>query len=1243
MVGIGQNLLIALVGFFGLIGNSISSHYHISAPGGTPCPMDTSCYNLSHVITHSDIFLTSNTVLTFLEGTHILEQDEPVVVSGVSNLTLQGKGEMEDGFHWTVRQSNVIIKCQGSVGGFVYNESSVCIEGLTITECGASISGNVLENRFNPFNNGLYSASYNFTFYSQVNASLYFIDSYIVGFKEVSIQNCSGSCVLFINVLTIVMDEVYIAHGSPEDYNTLRCCDSLEDNIPACIGGNALFFYLDSPECNYDLNNNTSTLTVQDSMFSFGAGPPLSEAILGGITIVDLMVANLTVVFDSVVMFENTGGNLAVLTTYSDFSFNNITSAGANKYLCPIATLNIAFKISVTNELTCQPTETDGYSYTSSLVNIDKSQFYGNLAIDSAGINIDTSFVVAFSLTGAFLNVSMSNSLMFENRAALASCIGSGSVVTYPAVVNVHLTNVSISNNNFYNSRRLAYLGIPPSCVLFINTPVASFDNVTISNHNLLGIFAQTSSLYFIGETIIRNNSGTLGGGLMLRSNSDFVLFPNANVSFIDNRAERGAGIYVDQQRVQAILYRLCFYQVAGNPNSSNAVLYFSGNLATVTGDVVYGGDVDNCLLFYQSLVFPSIAYFNILFKYNNHSALRAISSDAIQLCFCDHEMPLCNASNIITSSVYPGWHVNVSVVAIGQYGGLTTGTVRVESIDSSYNEAIPANCTNILLQVHDIQNVSSFLPNDNLAVSFQLHIDTAYMLENNLSLTVVIPVMPCPPGFAVNSSFICQCVSVIEEKDANVTCNIDDESISHNGDIWIGFDTDENCTIVSLDCPFDYCHRNKVSFNILEPDPQCNFHRSGILCGECAEGHSLLLGSNKCGICPNDNYLSLLLVFGVAGIALVILLIGLNLTVSVGTINGLIFYANIVKLNENIFLANGPIPFLSQFISWINLDLGIETCFYEGMTPYAKVWLQFVFPIYIWLIIILIIIVSHYSSRVSKLVGSNAVPVLATLVLLSYVKIIRTYVLATRVSYLYCENESVEIVWSVDGNLSYWNSKHTILVAFSIFVFIFTVLPFTVFIIFVPLLERKIPQRCTSLWLRFLKPVTDAYCGPYNDKHRYWIGMGFLARLVIAVAVPLLGNNDSLLVVFFVTLFLLSLFAMFDGSYRHKILNVLEVWAYGNVLGITVVALAGQVMIGTIVSVSLILATFIVVVIGHFIWQCKKIKELCFPSSLPPSLTESKEENPKHERVMSDIANSYDEDDFVHFRESLLEYEPID
>ena len=58
------------------------------------------------------------------------------------------------------------------------------------------------------------------------------------------------------------------------------------------------------------------------------------------------------------------------------------------------------------------------------------------------------------------------------------------------------------------------------------------------------------------------------------------------------------------------------------------------------------------------------------------------------------------------------------------------------------------------------------------------------------------------------------------------------------------------------------------------------------------------MLGSNQCGQCTN-NHIALIIPFIMAGIALVALVIVLNLTVSVGTINGLIFYANVNRYNQ--------------------------------------------------------------------------------------------------------------------------------------------------------------------------------------------------------------------------------------------------------------------------------------------------------------------------------------------------------
>ena len=108
---------------------------------------------------------------------------------------------------------------------------------------------------------------------------------------------------------------------------------------------------------------------------------------------------------------------------------------------------------------------------------------------------------------------------------------------------------------------------------------------------------------------------------------------------------------------------------------------------------------------------------------------------------------------------------------------------------------------------------------------------------------------------------------------------------------------------------------------NLNNPDEQCKYSHSGLLCGKCKESLSLVLGSSQCKKCSNS-YLALLIPFALAGVLLVMLLFLLDLTVKAGTLHGLIFYSNVVAANHHIFIpqsANNP---ASIFIAWLNLDL---------------------------------------------------------------------------------------------------------------------------------------------------------------------------------------------------------------------------------------------------------------------------------------------------------------------------------
>ena len=146
----------------------------------------------------------------------------------------------------------------------------------------------------------------------------------------------------------------------------------------------------------------------------------------------------------------------------------------------------------------------------------------------------------------------------------------------------------------------------------------------------------------------------------------------------------------------------------------------------------------------------------------------------------------------------------------------------------------------------------------------------------------------------------------------------------------------------------------------------QCNHNHSGTLCGSCREGYSIALGTLHCLPNFSNDYLALILPFILSGIALVVFSLLLGLTVTAGTINGLIFYANIIHIHQyNMFFPAGT----QQLLAWLNLDLGIETCFYDGMTIYAYTWLQFVFPFYVWFLIGVIIVATHYSTKLTRIV----------------------------------------------------------------------------------------------------------------------------------------------------------------------------------------------------------------------------------------------------------------------------------
>ena len=242
-----------------------------------------------------------------------------------------------------------------------------------------------------------------------------------------------------------------------------------------------------------------------------------------------------------------------------------------------------------------------------------------------------------------------------------------------------------------------------------------------------------------------------------------------------------------------------------------------------------------------------------------------------------------------------------------------------------------------------------------------------------------------CPVGFLLQSHLQrCHCDPVLDGHAISVTtCNLADGTILRPANSWISADTvnGSHRYHVSSQCPFDYCLPYSSYLILSTHNMQCQFNRFGVVCGHCQQGLSAVFGSSRCKKCSNIN-LFIIIPIAIAVIVLVIMLFVLKLTVTNGTINTFIFYVNIVNTNYSNLLPNYHSP-ICILLSIFNLDLGIVTCFYDNMSNYSKTCLQLVFPLYLIMIALALIIGSRYSSKIQRITAQRGLHVLATLFLL--------------------------------------------------------------------------------------------------------------------------------------------------------------------------------------------------------------------------------------------------------------------
>ena len=610
--------------------------------------------------------------------------------------------------------------------------------------------------------------------------------------------------------------------------------------------------------------------------------------------------------------------------------------------------------------------------------------------------------------------------------------------------------------------------------------------------------------------------------------------------------------------------------------------ILFYNNTAKDRGNSLFGGLLNMCIV--STFAEPNINNVNMDYSFLNGSLIVSgteviqsisnilesdICSEPVRVCFCreGEGLPDCNFQ-LDPIEIHRGQQKNVSITL-----------AVVDQLYNPLNDVIVYShfgSGNFLCQNH-LQNMDGKCTKIDFAVeSFN---DTEELIlslnggpcehnpDSKANVSLHFSCSQCPVGFKeddTRSGCYCSC----DSKLFPYFTNCSGETIVREENVWItsinasGSDTTYHYLIHPY-CPLNYCQppSSRIRINLNTPngvDLQCADNRSGLLCSTCLPGLSLSLGSSSCIRCPNHWPINLAVIITcacIAGLLLVAFLLTFNLTVAVGTLNAIIFYSNIVFANQSNFFPPTTPKLVTIFISWLNLEIGFDTCFYEGLDTFAKTFLQLAFPGYVILLVILVIILSEHNRKFAQLIGKrNPVATLTTLILLSFSKLLHNIIASLSFTELkYPTSRGNEVVWLYDATVFYLKGKHIAL--FSIALLILFAGVFYTIILFLWQWLLRLHYNKMFAWLKFQKlyHFIEPYHAPYAFAHRYWTGLLLLARVLLYIVFSLNIERDPqmpLIAIIFTVGFLLFFKSMFVPKlYKKRPLGLLEMIMFFNLL----------------------------------------------------------------------------------------------
>ena len=1036
----------------------------------------------------------------------------------------------------TIRSSTnspAVISCAHDVNipvptlGLVFINSSVTLQGVTFINCGTYLN-TLPDDVIDIFN----SSS---LFYSSTHAAVLLFVHCRVNVSEVELISSYGFAMIGINLMDSILQKVKVSYStaSATIYNYLNetiGCGMILHFLPYKqteeLKSHKVFIEESIFSSNYDLRNRSCASNI-DLQSPF-------EMVVSATALTILYTQHdyqANVFLDYSIFKDNVGttGGAVLILHYESYhgSFININNSNFknNDLLdlqqCYGADVSFNFlsslKIQTSNDISV-PLIIENTIIHNDLISPSNQRYFKAGAI-YIGVNKNDPVNMNMWLK----NMKCNNAAAIRTGVCMfAEMLGiykTGSVsVNLESVDAIHNTLSSITS--MFAFRRV-------NCYINGTKEKPS----TFSNNFGTVIDATDANIYLSGYILFEGNKGTSGAAIKIHYGSRLHFMNGLTANFTNNQAVLGGAIYADVNNKQE---ECAFYFT-----SDYVKIFFDNNVATEAGNDIYAFPIYNCQFDDSSNSYTpdqALSFYKHIFHLFNHpgNGVLSISTKPTKLLL----------NNAMTSNgdiyTYPGQMVSLNLSALDELNRFVYTNVKIDIIPEkrdffshlwlSYEDKVQIiqeskykNYTHIRFTVHTTTVISNQLFQGMLILSLPEYPEAVYL---------EVFIHPCPLGFILDNittgDCVCSPVLYAFAKDNSIpmTCSVQTQTFTRSTSTvsWAGLiEIEDGINIfgISRSCPLGHCIANPafdhfqstgetelfVAYQIddkVYETPLCINDREGALCGKCKDGFSVVFGSQKCIRCSNKWIWTALAQVALGSIAVYFLFV-LRLTLTTGTLNGIIFYAqaangglfDILSLHSDVdIISTAAEKLVYVFLSILNLNLGLHVCFYDGMTELWKVGLSLVFPIYLLTIVVILIILSRYSTWLSNKISRSSVQVLVTIVHLSFSRLLLTIIYVFTSSIVYTSDKHYR-VWYWDGTVEYMGQSHRILVTISLILTIPLVLPYiTFFFLAKPLIQHSAKAN------HYLRPVFEAILAPYKEGKHHWFVADISCNSIISYSV---------------------------------------------------------------------------------------------------------------------------------------------